>query len=287
MQSALAHRSRQQGFTLVELAIVLVIIGLLVGGVLVGQDLIKAAEIRAVASDIERYNTGAAAFRTKYNGGIPGDLLATTATSFGLPYGDGNDGEGDGDGLLENNTTTDTGMGGENLLFWTHLGAAQFIPFSSDTYTTAAGADTALAAIDTTNYATVATAQAGLLAAMPQLRIRDSGFIHAFGISGLNYYLIGSYYTAGGTSGALTASAVLTPREAQGIDRKLDDGAATEGIVIAYDGAVASATAPGGGANTPAAGDCYDDNTEPNAYANTSDPIANAIGCGLRIRAGI
>ena len=62
--------------------------GLLVGGVLVGQDLIKAAEIRAVASDIERYNTGAAAFRTKYNG-LPGDLLATTASGFSLPYGEG------------------------------------------------------------------------------------------------------------------------------------------------------------------------------------------------------
>lgn len=40
-------RSRKAGFTLVELAIVLVIIGLIIGGVLVGRDLIKAAELRA------------------------------------------------------------------------------------------------------------------------------------------------------------------------------------------------------------------------------------------------
>jgi prepilin-type N-terminal cleavage/methylation domain-containing protein len=49
------NRNRQ-GFTLVELAIVLVIIGLLVGGILVGQDLIKAATVRTTVSDIEKIN---------------------------------------------------------------------------------------------------------------------------------------------------------------------------------------------------------------------------------------
>ena len=53
----------RSAFTLVELAIVLVIIGLIVGGVLVGQDLIKAAQIRSVVTDIERYNAAATTFR--------------------------------------------------------------------------------------------------------------------------------------------------------------------------------------------------------------------------------
>ncbi len=44
------------GFTLIELSIVLVIIGLIIGGVLVGKDLIKAAEIRATISQINKYN---------------------------------------------------------------------------------------------------------------------------------------------------------------------------------------------------------------------------------------
>jgi prepilin-type N-terminal cleavage/methylation domain-containing protein len=45
------------GFTLIELSIVLVIIGLIVGGVLVGQDLVKAAGVRATISQIEKFNT--------------------------------------------------------------------------------------------------------------------------------------------------------------------------------------------------------------------------------------
>lgn len=47
------------GFTLVELSIVLVIIGLVVDGVLVGQDLFCAAAVRATISQIEKYNTAA------------------------------------------------------------------------------------------------------------------------------------------------------------------------------------------------------------------------------------
>ena len=49
--------SIKSGFTLVELSIVLVIIGLIIGGVVVGRDLIDAATIRAQISQIEKYNT--------------------------------------------------------------------------------------------------------------------------------------------------------------------------------------------------------------------------------------
>ena len=69
------------GFTFVELSIVLAIIGLLVGGVLVGRDLIKAAEIRGHVQQIEKYNAAANTFRSKY-GGLPGDLLSSRAAAF-------------------------------------------------------------------------------------------------------------------------------------------------------------------------------------------------------------
>src|ERR1700735_3151873 len=73
----------EKGFTLIELSIVLVIIGLIVGGILTGQDLIKAAEQRATLAQVEKYNTAVNTFRNKF-GGIPGDLASATAVNFGL-----------------------------------------------------------------------------------------------------------------------------------------------------------------------------------------------------------
>jgi prepilin-type N-terminal cleavage/methylation domain-containing protein len=60
------------GFTLIEMSIVLVIIGLLVGGVLVGQDLIRAAQVRKTGTLIEQLNTAVNTFKLKYNC-LPGD----------------------------------------------------------------------------------------------------------------------------------------------------------------------------------------------------------------------
>ena len=72
--------SKQSGFTLVEIAIVLVIIGLLLGGVLKGQEMIKSAKVK---SQIQQIDGISAAFNTYYDryGALPGDdLNATTNT---------------------------------------------------------------------------------------------------------------------------------------------------------------------------------------------------------------
>lgn len=58
--------SRKRGFSLVELSIVLVILGLLTGGILAGQSLIRAAELRAVSTEYSRYATAVQSFRDKY-----------------------------------------------------------------------------------------------------------------------------------------------------------------------------------------------------------------------------
>ncbi|PZU43073.1 MAG: prepilin-type cleavage/methylation domain-containing protein, partial [Sphingomonas sp.] len=61
------------GFSLVELSIVLVILGLLTGGILGGQSLIRAAEIRSIGVDFNRFSTATYTFRDKYMG-LPGDI---------------------------------------------------------------------------------------------------------------------------------------------------------------------------------------------------------------------
>ena len=66
-------------FSLVELSIVLVILGLLTGGILTGQNLIRAAELRSVVTEFQTYQTAVMTFRDKYFA-LPGDM--TNATDF-------------------------------------------------------------------------------------------------------------------------------------------------------------------------------------------------------------
>ncbi len=78
------HPSKNSnGFTLIELSIILVIIGLLVGGVLIGKDLMRAAELRALLSQKDKYVSAMNIFKQKYNA-IPGDMPLTMAAQFGM-----------------------------------------------------------------------------------------------------------------------------------------------------------------------------------------------------------
>jgi len=62
----------KNGFTLVELSIVLVIIGLLIGGILVGQSLIDSAKLQSFVRQMQQYDAALLTFYTKYKS-IPGD----------------------------------------------------------------------------------------------------------------------------------------------------------------------------------------------------------------------
>lgn len=81
--------TRRSGFTLVELSVVLVIISLLVGAIVAGTSLVRAARVKSVTSDKEAYQNAMLAFRDKYSA-LPGDMI--NATDFwgyapGVPAG--------------------------------------------------------------------------------------------------------------------------------------------------------------------------------------------------------
>jgi prepilin-type N-terminal cleavage/methylation domain-containing protein len=79
--------SHNRGFTLIELSIVMVIIGLMIGGMLVGRDMIRAAEIRATLRQIERIETAMNTFKAKYKC-LPGDCANADDMGFvGSPLG--------------------------------------------------------------------------------------------------------------------------------------------------------------------------------------------------------
>lgn len=69
---------RKSGFSLVELSIVLVILGLLTGGILGGQALIRAAEMRSINTELEQWKTAVNIFNQKYMA-LPGDMRNATA----------------------------------------------------------------------------------------------------------------------------------------------------------------------------------------------------------------
>jgi len=113
---------RQKGFTLVEIAVVLVIIGLLLGGVLKGQELIASARVRNLADQQAGIQAAYFGFIDRYRA-VPGDMNSTAAaTAIGIstPYVGG-----DSNGRL----TDPSGASpwGELNALWAHLADAGFI----------------------------------------------------------------------------------------------------------------------------------------------------------------
>ena len=279
MQHIQTQAMKQKGFTLVELAIVLVIIGLIVGGVLVGQDMIKAAEVRATVSQYEKYNSALNTFRGKFNG-LPGDVL--NAANFGLESRNGADGRGDGDGLLEGCAgTTDVerrAQGCENILFWRDLSESNMIDSSLTTATDSA--------------APLAIAGATAIAAtFPPAKIGKGNYFLTFSQAGLNYYQISAVNSVVVTTGATTLTVAMTPNEVFQIDSKVDDGRPNTGLARVRFGAgaldVAPVAADWNGASQPNLcifGSTAHNLADVNYNTNTANGAATTPLCHIRLR---
>jgi|SRR5450830_61015 len=105
-------KKQQTGFTLIELAIVLVIIGLLLGGVLKGQALIDSAKVKNMAADFRNIQVYIYAYQDKYRA-LPGDDSKAVGNVGATTNGNGN---GKIEGVWNSVTIAD-----ESLNFWQHI----------------------------------------------------------------------------------------------------------------------------------------------------------------------
>jgi len=134
-------KNNQSGFTLVEIAIVLVIIGLLLGGVLKGQELINSAKVKNFATDFRNIPLFIYGYQDKFKA-LPGDDAnanthlgsAATAAGVALLVPSGNVGNGRIEGNYNSTVGTD-----ESVAFWQQVrlanlasGATGFAPPDSD-----------------------------------------------------------------------------------------------------------------------------------------------------------
>ena len=126
MNKYIYMKHHQKGFTLIEIAIVLVIIGLLLGGVLKGQELINTARVRAMNNTVDGITAAWFSFQDRYRA-FPGDY-STAQSNLNLP---GAPDGGDGNGLVD--TTAESGR------VWVHLEAAGYLTggYNDDTVTVA------------------------------------------------------------------------------------------------------------------------------------------------------
>ncbi len=123
-------RSKQSGFTLVEIAIVLVIIGLLLGGVLKGQELINSAKVKNMIGDFRTTSTFVYAYQDRFRA-LPGDDLGAVAHVGAAAAATAIAGSAVGDGRI-NGTWNSAVNTNESFLFWEQVRRAGLASGTTD-----------------------------------------------------------------------------------------------------------------------------------------------------------
>jgi prepilin-type N-terminal cleavage/methylation domain-containing protein len=212
------------GFSLVELSIVLVILGLLTGGILTGQNLIRAAELRSVVTEFQRYQTATQTFRDKYFA-LPGDMRnatdfwgaahatpATCQTTQGTGTQTCN---GNGDGNVGSNAV-------EHFRFWQHLVNAGLVEGS---YTGVQGSGGVNHHITSVNSPASRIANASW--SVQNSNGSSTGSAEAFDGPHGNHFALGR-----AVADRYPYDPITLPEEAWSIDKKIDDGLPGRGVFI-------------------------------------------------------
>ena len=218
-------KTKTLGFSLVELAIVLAIVGLIIGAVMAGQSMVRANQVKSVSNDVTRYKSAASYFKERFTL-YPGDL--TNATSlWGIAAGTGSDAtcydtdnsgsirtcNGDGDGTIDTYS--------ETFRFWQHLTNAQMIEgnFTGTKGSTSYDHDVGI----NCPYTKMKNVGIGVTYSSASI-----GSATQFAITPYNYFVVGAQ-----TDGAMLTTGAFSPREVQNLDAKLDDGVPARGVIIA------------------------------------------------------
>ncbi len=213
MTQLATQRRSEQGFTLVELAIVMVIIGLLIAGILKGQELIANARLSATVSQLKGLDAAMNTFQDKYNA-LPGDMTSPNTRLPGCGAAPCST-AGDGNARISDvNLGNAPAIGNEEAVAFAHLSAADLI----------SGVD-------------VSTATVAFGQVLPSVRAGGGMWVGYFDgangglttLQGGRHYAVlnGTVAAVGGTTGA------FTPAIAAQIDRKIDDGIINTGTTQA------------------------------------------------------
>ncbi len=212
-------RKSEGGFTLVELAVVMIIIGLLIAGILKGQELIANARVTSTISQMQGIGAAVDGFTEAYNA-QPGDMndAVTRLVGCAAPCADGG-----GNGAISVNVGSIPAVGGgdasEGTLFFLHLAAGDFITGVDGTTATGGGAKFG---------GTNPTAPIGGGYSVGDTRTGvTTGFTLTEFRTGTYIALIGDITAVVGAG-----TGVLAASQAARIDRRLDDGVPDTGVVL-------------------------------------------------------
>jgi len=213
----------QRGFTLIEMSIVLVIIGLIVGGILKGQELIESSRQKNAISQVDRVRAGVTTFTDRYRA-LPGDF----ANAAGVFVGGGTGNEDGIIGAIAANVAglmTTNGATGENKNFFNQLAASELL----------GGVSIIGGAVDATAFAGGAVASP-----LPQAPFPATGWTIAYGVhqggaavtltSAFNWLRM-SKFNAGALTGGAAGQAAMSPQRAFQLDQKYDDGLPMTGSI--------------------------------------------------------
>lgn len=231
------RRKGQKGFTLVELAVVMIIVGLLIGGILKGQELITNAQVASTITQMKGIDAAVSTFRDSYRA-LPGDIATPGTRLPNCNAAPCNTANAAPNGRIDVAPDAAVVAGSEAQRFFVHLNAAELITGVQNQNDVVFGSG------------------------LPETSIGGGGYsvgFYAGGGAGLanNANASGGHYLSirEGAAAPTGGNGPLTAAQSARMDLKLDDGSSNSGSVFTEDGTCEIAAGTYDEGNNPSG--CY------------------------------